>query len=255
MSQSSAIYYVLAGVLGLCLGSFLNVVIYRLPKKISLNDPKRSICPKCDHHLSAIELIPVLSWVGLRRRCRHCHEPIPVRYPLVELATAGVLEVIVWRFGADLFALAWCVLGVAMVALFVIDAETNKLPRQIIYAGGIPAVIISAVEVSIHGAWDRLGWAAALGFGLFLLFYLLARFSRGMGMGDVRLIGFLTAMMAMISPLDVAYAVALSFVVASLFGIPVMIVHPLKSKARIPLGPFLIVGYLSMALIAAPVHF
>lgn len=185
----------LLGVLGLAVGSFLNVVIWRVPRGLSVIRP-RSACPACGHPVRARDNIPVVSWLILRGRCRDCAAPIDVRYPLVEVSTAV------------LFALAgaWALLGggpVAVlpallylvsiaVALTVIDIDTRRLPNAIVLPSyPVLAVLLTAAS-ALTGQWPDLARAAA---GLAILggFYLTIRviYPRGMGFGDVKLAGLL----------------------------------------------------------------
>ncbi len=243
-----------AGVLGLCVGSFLNVVIYRVPEKLSIARPG-SHCPKCNQQLSTLDLVPVLSWVALRGRCRYCKAPVSAQYPLVELLNAALWVLVLWRFGPDLLAVAWMLMASVLLALTAIDIERMKLPRQIIWWGGIPAAVVAAAAVAYHADWVRMGWAAlaavVLG-GAFMGIALLVR--GGMGAGDVRLTFVLGWMLGLLAAIDVAWAIALSFGLAVLVGVPLTLASGKGRKAKIPMGPFLAVGFLATALAVAPVH-
>ena len=178
---------VLVGVFGLVVGSFLNVVIYRVPRQLSVVRP-RSSCPQCHAFIAERDNIPVLSWVLLRGRCRHCRNPISVRYPLVELGTGLLFALTAWRVGAHADLAAFLVLDAALVALALIDFEMLILPRTIIFMalGLVAACLVTAAAVDHQ--WHRLGVAALWSIGWFVVFYVMNFLSpRSLGFGDVRL--------------------------------------------------------------------
>src|SRR5687767_3479062 len=179
------------GILGLAVGSFLNVVIYRVPKKESVVRP-RSRCPGCGTQLAERDNIPVVSWLVLRGKCRTCGEPISARYPLVELLTAALFAATAIRFGVDAALPAFLVLVAALIALSVIDLDTFTLPRKIIYFALAAGVVLLGVAAAVDGDARGIieaGAGAAIAFGVLLLIHLVS--PRGMGFGDVRLAGLL----------------------------------------------------------------
>lgn len=143
---------VLAGVafvFGLIVGSFLNVVIHRLPRGESLVSP-RSRCPHCQHAISALENIPVISYVLLRGRCRGCAAPISLRYPAIELLTGCVFAAIALRYGVDPMTPVWCVFAAALIAAGVIDIDHRIIPDEISLGGLVVAVVaVPAVQASV----------------------------------------------------------------------------------------------------------
>src|SRR5437667_8300435 len=146
----TAVVAAVCGVLGLAMGSFLNVVIHRVPRKESVVRP-RSHCPRCGSRLADRDNVPVLSWVLLRGRCRDCGEPISVRYPLVELATAGLFVAAALRFGLDWALPAYLVLFAALLAISVIDLEHYIIPNRIVYPTlpvSVPRLVLAAAA---HG--------------------------------------------------------------------------------------------------------
>jgi len=147
----------LAGVAGLFVGSFLNVVIYRTPLGLSVATP-RSFCPTCDRQLMWWENVPVVSWLGLRGRCRTCDEPISMRYPLVEVATGGTFALTTWAWHGTVFAAAYCVLAAAMIAVGLIEYGSQRAPASVaaIGAGLGEAIII------VGGSWQH-GWTVVIG--------------------------------------------------------------------------------------------
>ncbi len=180
---------VLAALLGLFVGSFLNVVIWRVPRGESVVHP-RSHCPSCDRQLTWYENVPVASWVVLRGRCRTCHHPVSVRYPLVELLTAAVFGVLGWRFGASWELPAYLYLGAVGVALGAIDLDTRKLPNSIVLPSyGVAAALLGLASLLGHDGAAALR-AVGAGAALYAFYYALAWiWPRGMGFGDVKLSG------------------------------------------------------------------
>lgn len=175
---------VLAGVVGAVVGSFLNVVIHRLPRRESLVHP-RSRCPGCGTQIAGYDNVPIVSWLVLRGRCRHCGEPISPRYPVVELLTALVFVAVVLVRGFDDDLILELPFVAALIALAGIDLDHKLLPNRIVYpmaAYGVIATLLvdrdDLVENLVSGA----------GAFAFLLVAVLA-YPRGMGMGDVKLAG------------------------------------------------------------------
>ena len=147
----------LAGVVGLFVGSFLNVVIYRTPLGLSVAAP-RSFCPTCDRQLMWWENVPVRSWLALRGRCRTCHEPISVRYPLVELATAAAFVLTTWAWHGTILAAAYCVLGASMIGVGLIEYGGQRAPLSVAAVGtGLAEAIIV-----VGGVWQH-RWSVVVG--------------------------------------------------------------------------------------------
>jgi leader peptidase (prepilin peptidase)/N-methyltransferase len=175
-----------AFVFGLIIGSFLNVVIHRLPRGESLVTP-RSRCPHCQHAISALENIPVISYVVLRGRCRGCGAAISLRYPAVELLTACVFAGIALRYGADPMTPLWCVFAAALIAAGVIDIDHRIIPDEISLGGLVVALIAVPAVQAFAGeplgaavTWSLAG--AGLGGGLlWLVGFAHARVSVAMG--------------------------------------------------------------------------
>jgi prepilin signal peptidase PulO-like enzyme (type II secretory pathway) len=142
----------LAGVVGLFVGSFLNVVIYRAPLGLSVSTP-RSFCPTCDRQLSWFENVPVASWVVLRARCRTCHQPISPRYPLVELATGGAFALVTWGWHGTIVSAAYCILAAAMIAVALIEFGGKRSPLAISAIGTVIALPIIVIGAGWHHHW------------------------------------------------------------------------------------------------------
>jgi leader peptidase (prepilin peptidase) / N-methyltransferase len=174
------------GALGLCVGSFLNVVAYRLPRGESIVWPG-SHCPRCHAPIRAWQNLPVLSWLALRGRCARCHGRISLRYPAVELVTGGIFAAVALRFGAAPTTLAWLVLAAALVAAALIDFEHRIIPDEISLGGLAFGLLAVPALHAWQGASYRLAleqslWGALLGGGvLWTVGFLHARLSVALG--------------------------------------------------------------------------
>ena len=231
----AAYYAVVAGVFGALLGSFLNVVAHRLPLGESVVRP-RSRCPRCTSPIRAVDNLPVLSWLLLRGRCRSCGEPIPVRYPLVELATALLFAAVAFTFEEPSASLLAFALVLLLMPIVLIDLDHRIIPNRLTLIGaGVATLIVVVTRLDDLTEHVMAGLAA----GGFLLAAALAR-PGGMGMGDVKLAGVLG--------LFLGVAVAPALLVALLTGTvvgAVIIAHKGSAEGRktaIPFGPFLALG-------------
>jgi leader peptidase (prepilin peptidase)/N-methyltransferase len=230
-----------AGFLGLVIGSFLTVVITRVPERLDLWH--RSACPRCGAQVKARDNVPVVSWLILRGRCRHCGEAISPLYPAVELATAvSFVAVALWirplaAIPAYLYAAA---IGVALTA---IDIRTRRLPDAIVYPSYPVLVVLLTVASWISGEWNRLATAAIGGLGLLLVYLAMAVLvPRGMGLGDVKLAGLVGLVLAYLGwgPLAVGFLAA--FLLGAIWGIGVMIRAKSGHGTTIPFGPWMCLG-------------
>lgn len=253
-----AVFAFAAGVFGLIIGSFLNVVIHRLPimmdrdwaaqcaelrnepapllEPLSLSRP-HSRCPKCGHAISAAENIPVISWLLLRGRCSACKTPIALRYPLVELTTAALFAFAAWHFGLTAAGLGALIFIAALIALTGIDYDTQLLPDDItlplLWLGllfnlfGIYTHLESAVIGAVAGYLSL--W------GVYWLFKL-ATGKEGMGYGDFKLLAALGAWLGwQMLPLTIL----LSSLVGAIVGIALMVFAKQGRNVPIPFGPYL----------------
>jgi leader peptidase (prepilin peptidase)/N-methyltransferase len=226
---------VLALIAGLAIGSFLNVVIYRLPRGESVVKP-RSKCPSCGHQLSGLENIPVISWLALRGKCRSCKEPISIRYPLIELLTGLLYAGVVWIAWDDAAQIALgLILVTALVPITFIDLEFRRVPNLITGPAAV-ALIVAGTILDPSGQPERL-LAAAIVVLPFLLLSL--ALSGHMGMGDVKLMGVLgLALGRALGP-----ALFVAFIVGTIVGVGLMARHGMKArKTAVPFGPFLSLG-------------
>jgi leader peptidase (prepilin peptidase)/N-methyltransferase len=224
----------LAGVLGAMFGSFLNVVIWRLPRGESVVAPP-SACPGCGTRIRPFDNVPVLSWLLLRGRCRDCASRISPRYPLVEALTAALLVTVVLVKGSDRDAL----LGIAFVLLLVpvtfIDLDHRIIPNRLMLIGAVLAPVL-VLFTNPDDIVEHL--IAALAAGGFLLAAALAR-PGGMGMGDVKLAG----VMGLFLGRDVGPAMLVALVAGSLVGAAIIARKGSAGrKTAVPFGPFLALG-------------
>jgi leader peptidase (prepilin peptidase)/N-methyltransferase len=225
----------LALVAGLAIGSFLNVVIHRLPLGESVVSP-RSRCPKCGHQISGIENVPVLSWIALRGKCRSCGAPISIRYPLIELATGLLYVAVVWAAWDEPERIALgLILVTALVPITAIDLEHRRIPNKITGPTAI-ALIVAGTALDLSGEPTRLMWGAIVALPFFALALIL---SRSMGLGDAKLMG----VMGLALGRAVIPALFIAFLAGTLVGIAIMAKHGAKSrKTAVPFGPFLALG-------------
>lgn len=142
----------LAGVIGLFVGSFLNVVIYRTPLGLSIAAP-RSFCPTCQRQLKWWENVPVASWVALRGRCRTCHQPISVRYPLIELSTGITFALVTWAWHGTIIAAAYCILAATMIAVALIEYGGIRAPLSVAAVGTGGAQLVILAGAGWQGHW------------------------------------------------------------------------------------------------------
>lgn len=233
---------VLLGVLGLVVGSFLNVVVWRVPRGESVVHP-RSSCPRCGTEIRARDNVPVLSWLLLRGRCRSCGEPISVRYPLVEAGTAGLFILVGLRFGVSWELPAYLYLAAIAIALALIDLDVHKLPNAIVLpAYPVTAVLLGGAALGT-GEWDSLVRAVLAGVVLFGAYFLMAlAYPTGMGWGDVKLAGVLGAYLGWISWGVLAVGAFSAFLLGGLYALALVALRRAGRKSGIPFGPWMLLG-------------
>jgi leader peptidase (prepilin peptidase) / N-methyltransferase len=232
--------YAVALVLGLAVGSFLNVVIYRLPRHESLVRPG-SHCPSCGAPIRFYDNVPIISWLLLRGRCRDCRSSISARYPLVEAITGVSFVLAFWRFGQDWRLLvAWAFIA-AMVAVAFIDYDHMIIPNKIVLPGAVMGLVASM-------ALDPQRWwvyiAGSLGAGTFM-FALALIWPGGMGPGDIKMALFMGAVLGAY----VMVALFAAFLLGSLVGVFMLVVQKRSRKEKIPFGPYLAMGAILAALV------
>ena len=261
----------LALLFGLLIGSFLNVCVYRLPQDLSVVRP-RSYCPACNHPIAWFDNVPLVSYILLGGRCRHCKADISVRYPVVELMTGVLFFVFYWRLGPShpLEAVKFCLLSALLVELTFSDLESRILPDEFT-VGGIAAGLVLAWFVPVkddfaqmllwlagaHGNphWDSVSEAVlgAAGPGLFLWFggwiYFKLRHREGLGLGDVKLVAMVGAFLGLHGALLVMIAGSLA---GSLIGYAyIRFTHKDPATYELPFGTFLGLAGIAIALLSS----
>jgi len=257
-------------ILGLAFGSFVNALVWRIYKQENAKSKNsrqkysiskgRSMCPHCGHRLAAKDLVPVISWLSLRGKCRYCHKPISRQYPLVELSTALLFVGSYLFWPEDLAApvnlvifITWLISLTGLAALFVYDVKYMLLPNKIVF----PLMAVAGAGVLVKAL--LLGSVAPLTAGFFGLlvgggiFYVLFQVSSGkwIGGGDVKL-GFALGILVG-GPLMAFIMLLLASLLGSVFSLPLMLRKRLHAKSKIPFGPFLIAGTLITKLFGATV--
>jgi leader peptidase (prepilin peptidase) / N-methyltransferase len=256
---------VYAGVFGLLIGSFLNVVIYRVPNGLSIVSPP-SACPSCGHTIKAYDNIPVLSWVLLRGKCRGCSEPISKRYPLVEAGTGIVFAGVAlwsWSGGASarpmdgapgiLVLIGFLYLAAISVALGLIDLDTHRLPDAIVLPGYVVAAALFAVAGLITGDYSALLRAAVGMASLWTAYLLMAlAYPGGMGLGDVKLAGLLGMFLGWTGWGALAVGAFAAFLLGGLYSLVLLAAGKASRKSGIPFGPWMLLGAWAGILAGAP---
>ena len=259
MFGSQGIDAAVAGVFGLLVGSFLNVVIYRLPKMLerqwanecadlkgeappeeppfNLMTP-RSRCRQCGHMIRWYENIPVLSFLALRGKCSNCGTAIGKRYPLVEVATGALFFYSVWRWGATPAGAAWCGFSAAIVALAMIDWDTTLLPDDITLPLLWAGLIVAALRWTNVPLTQAL-WGAVAGYlSLWLIYqaFKLLTGKEGMGYGDFKLFAALGAWFGWTALVPI---ILMASIIGAIVGIAMKFTSGLREGGYVPFGPFL----------------
>jgi leader peptidase (prepilin peptidase)/N-methyltransferase len=245
----SALRALIFGAFGLVFGSFLSVVVYRVPRKESIVAP-RSACPHCGATIGARDNVPVLSYVVLRGRCRSCGARISLRYPLIELATAALFAGASLKFHSPYTAAVMALLCMVLEAVAVIDIEHQIVPNRILY----PSLIVFAALVAVGAAvGDDMGLVRAglgfLAFGGGLLVVAIIS-PGGMGMGDVKLAALIGLVLGALGLRYVAVAAAVAILTGGVGAIALMIFAGASRKAKVPFGPYLAAGAVAAAFLA-----
>jgi leader peptidase (prepilin peptidase)/N-methyltransferase len=247
------------GAFGLLVGSFLNVVVYRVPNGMSIVSPP-SACPGCGSGIKAYDNVPVLSWLALRGKCRSCREPISVRYPLVEAGVAVFFGAVgVWWWGvsmqqqaasstSDIIAsllvlVAFLWLAGVSVSLALIDIDTHKLPNAIVLPSYLVGGALLAAAGILNGDLDSLIRAGVGMAALWVAYFLMAMlYPGGMGFGDVKLAGVLGLYLGFVGWDALLIGAFAAFFFGGLFAIVLVLLKKVNRKSGIPFGPWMLVG-------------
>lgn len=242
---------VVAGLLGLAIGSFLNVVVARVPSGVPLT--RESRCPQCGAPVRWWQNIPIASWFALGGRCASCQRPISARYPLVEATTAAAFAGIAWWVlvvhaeptwtATVLVLIAYLYLVAISIALTLIDLDTHRLPNAIVLPSYIVAIALLAFACVLGSDWFALA-RAAVGMAALYALYLLLRVIRpaGMGGGDVKLAGVLGLYLGWIGWGALAVGAFGAFLLGGVFGGLLLLMRRAGRRTAIPFGPWMILG-------------
>ncbi len=241
--MSFSLLIVVMVVAGLVIGSFLTVVVDRVPNGASVVAPP-SRCGSCGLRLGPLDLVPVVSWVVLRGKCRQCRAPIGIEPIVVELTTAVLFVLMAIRFDDTRAAIpAYCILMAVLVAQTWIDLHTQRLPREITYTGialGAISLTVAAIVIDEPERIWMMGLGAVIALVAMWLIYALSK--GGMGDGDVRLAPLLGLYLGWINPGIVLPGLFFGFVAGAVVGVAMMAVDRAGRRTAVPFGPFLALG-------------
>lgn len=244
-----AAVYAIIFVFGLVIGSFINVLIYRIPQGISIVSPP-SACRSCGSRLTLRDLIPVLSYLFLRGKCRHCGDRIPARYPLVELITAAIFIALYYKFGLSVPFFAFAYLLTILIAILFIDIDHRIIPNGLVLAGlagGLAVFVCNCISPMPEVFGDTKWWTPLAGLlpgSVFLLVVaivgsIIYKTDDAMGMGDVKLMApiglFLGWRLCLI-------ALFISVIIGGLLSLLLVVTGLKKRKDTVAFGPFIVAG-------------
>lgn len=249
-----------AGLFGLLIGSFLNVVIWRVPRQQSLLPDSR--CPGCGEKIRPLHNVPVLSWLALRGRCAACGQVISVRYPLIELSTGIVFALVTWWviglfdtavfFAADrtaTAAAAWLALtgylwfAAAGIALTAIDLELQRLPDAIVLPSLVVVTVLLGASAALTGNWGQFITVLAGAAALFAFYFVIVLvYPAGMGGGDVKLAPLIGAATGYLGWSAVAVGAFAGFLIGAIVGVASMLIRRAGRRHAIPFGPWMLAG-------------
>lgn len=244
-----------AGLYGLVIGSFLNVVIFRVPADQSIVRPG-SACPACHEPIAARDNLPVLSWVLLRGRCRNCASPISPRYPLVELLTGAVWVAVALRFGWSWSLPGELALVTGLIALSFIDYDHMKLPKVIVWPLGLTVLALLVLAAAVQGSWHRLLVAvicAAVEFAV--LFAINFASPRALGFGDVRLGPVIALGLGWLGWRYAFWGFLGANFIGAVVGLVLIGAGRARRRTPIPFGVFLSVGAVAAMMVAGSIHY
>lgn len=238
--------YTALAVFGAAIGSFLNVVIHRVPNGASVVSPP-SACPQCGSQIRPWHNIPVVSWLVLGGKCRDCRAPISARYPLVEVANALLWVGAFHHFGWSVEFVLFAYLASVGLALTMIDIAVHRLPNVIVFPSYAVVTVILTIGALVGedwgGTWSQLGRAALAGVVLYVFYFLLLIiYPKGMGFGDVKLAGVLGAALGWLSWGTVLVGGFAAFLLGGVLSILLLATGKAKRGTGIPFGPWMILG-------------
>jgi len=244
----------LAGLAGAMVGSFLNVVVYRVPRRLSIVSPP-SACPSCGVQLKPWDNVPILSFLILRGRCRNCRARISFRYPLVEAGTAGLGVASVARFGGGEAAAFVAAGGAVLLVIALIDLDVRRVPNVIVLPATAAAALWIGILSTVKRDWTILTKSYGASAAAFGLFFVIAIVSAGMGMGDVKLAAFIGLYAGRFGWEVSALALFMAFVLGGVAAVAFLVTRRGGRKDALPFAPALAAGGLAAVFWgAAPVR-
>jgi prepilin signal peptidase PulO-like enzyme (type II secretory pathway) len=280
MLALESMVYIFLIIFGLCFGSFINALVWRIHcqesenrsqkigEKKQKNHPNsqlltpnysvlkgRSMCPNCKHQLGFWDLIPVISWLSLKGRCRYCNKPISIQYPVVELTTTivFVLSYLFWPYGFDtpylyVYFITWLVVIIGLIALAVYDIKWMILPDKIVWPLTVIVLISFIIQIFTGRPYadiPQVALAGVIGGGIFWILFQISG-GKWIGGGDVKL-GFLIGLI-LVQPQLVILQLFIASLLGTLFALPFLVSKKLKASSKIPFGPFLIASAIIVML-------
>ena len=242
----------IVGLLGLVVGSFLNVVIHRVPRGESLVAPG-SHCPQCESAVRGRHNVPVLGWLVLRGKCADCRAPISVRYPLVETGTAALFVAVAAKFDLSWELPAYLYLAAVAIALAAIDLDVMRLPNAIVLPSYLVAAVLFVPAAMVHNDWAATVRGLVAATALWLFYQFLALIPRGMGGGDVKLAPLLGFYLGWLGWSSVAVGAFAGFLLGGVVGVALLTLKLADRKSRIPFGPAMLAGAFLAVFAASPI--
>ena len=256
MRKINALFVAAIGVFGLLIGSFLNVVVYRVPAQKSIVAPA-SACGSCGHAIRAHDNVPVISWLMLGGKCRDCTSPISKRYPLVELGTGLFFALIAaWAITdsgmpilparlvpAVLAGVAFLYFAAIGVALSLIDLDTHRLPNVIILPSYLVGVVLLGASSLVSANYSALISAAIGAAVMFAAYFIMAiAYPGGMGFGDVKLAGVIGLYLGWLGWSALAVGFLAAFVLGGFYSVALILARKATRKSGVPFGPWMVAG-------------
>jgi leader peptidase (prepilin peptidase)/N-methyltransferase len=249
----TAVVSAVCALFGLVIGSFLNVVIWRVPRRESIVTPP-SHCPGCDAPIAPYDNVPVVSWLLLRGRCRHCGEHISARYPLIELLTAGLFAAMGVRFHDSWALPAYLFMTAALVAISFIDLDHKIIPVRVVYPTGVIGGALLALASWLEDDWDALLRAALAAVAAFAFFWIVNFIvPRGLGYGDVRLSFLLGMFLGWLGWPEVFTGLFFGFMYGAVIGVLLIVLGVTSRRQQVPFGPYLALGAITIVLVGGPI--
>ncbi len=224
-------------VYGLVIGSFLNVVIYRIPANISISSPP-STCGSCGTRIKAKHLVPIFSYLFLKGKCAYCDEKISLRYPIIEGLNGITYLMVYLKFGSTLDTVLLCLFSSVMIVIAMIDYDTTDVYFSMLIPGGILAMALTVSRFS-RGV-DILPYLLAGGIGMGFIYLVILVTKGGMGHGDIWILGLVGVALG---PILTIVSFFFTSIIGGITAVTLLILKKKTSKEGIPFGPFLIIGF------------